>query len=89
MGIKGIDTKIATNENLIKHKNLTIKDKMSEIKLNKIEQNKIKQEILSAENKRKLSQEREKSIIEEMKAIKARLISFVVFDSVARETYST
>lgn len=73
MGIKGIDTKIATNENLIKHKNLTIKDKMSEIKLNEIEKNKIKQEILSAENKLKISQEREKSIIEEMKAVKTRI----------------
>ncbi len=70
--IKGFDTQIATNENLIKHKELVIKDKLSDIKINQIEKNKIRQEILSAENKLKISEDRVNSIIDEMKAVKER-----------------
>ena len=70
--IKGFDTQIATNENLIKHKELVIKDKLSDIKINQIEKNKTRQEILSAENKLKISEDRVNSIIDEMKAVKER-----------------
>ena len=71
--MKGIDTKITENENLIKLKELNIKDALNEIKLEEIEKNKIKQEILSAENKLKISEEREKNILEEMKTVKQRI----------------
>ncbi len=57
--IKSFDTKISTNENLIKK--------------NKIEKNKIRQEIISAENKLKISGGRVNSIMEEMKAVKERI----------------
>jgi len=70
--IKGFDTQIATNENLIKNKELVIKDKLSDIKINQIEKNKTRQEILSAENKLKISEDRVNSIIDEMKAVKER-----------------
>ena len=57
--LKGIDTEISTNENLIKR--------------NKIEKNKIRQKIISAENKLKISGDRVNSIMEEMKAVKKRI----------------
>jgi capsular polysaccharide biosynthesis protein len=71
--MKGIDTEITENENLIKLKELNIKDALNEIKLEEIEKNKIKQEILSAKNKLKISEEREKNILEEMKTVKQRI----------------
>jgi len=71
--MKGIDTEITENENLIKLKELNIKDTLNEIKLKEIEKNKIRQEILSAENKLKISEERGKNILEEMKAVKQRI----------------
>ena len=71
--MKGIDTKITENENLIKLKELNIKDALNEIKLEEIEKNKIRQEILSSENKLKISEEREKNILEEMKTVKQRI----------------
>jgi len=71
--MKGIDTKITENENLIKLKELNIKDALNEIKLEEIEKNKIRQEILSAKNKLKISEEREKNILEEMKSVKQRI----------------
>jgi len=71
--MKGIDTKITENENLIKLKEFNIKDALNEIKLEEIEKNKIRQEILSAENKLKISEEREKNILEEMKTVKQRI----------------
>jgi capsular polysaccharide biosynthesis protein len=71
--MKGIDTKITENENLIKLKEFNIKDTLNEIKLKEIDKNKIKQEILSAENKLKISEEREKNILEEMKTVKQRI----------------
>jgi capsular polysaccharide biosynthesis protein len=71
--IKGIDSQVMANENLIKLKELIIKDKLSEIKLNQIEKNKTREEILSAEKKLKISEERVKNIIDEMKAVKERI----------------
>ena len=71
--IKSIDTKIATNENLIKQNELTIEDKKNEIKLNEIEKNKIRQKIGSAENKHEISIGREKSISAEKKAVRNRI----------------
>jgi len=71
--IKATDTKIATNENLIKQNELTIEDKLNEIKLNEIKKNKTKQKIGAAENKHEISIERENSISEEKKAVKKRI----------------
>ena len=70
--IKGLDTQVANNENLIKQKGLNIKNNGSEIKLNQIEQNKTRQIILSSKNKLKISEDRVKSIMEEMKEVKKR-----------------
>ncbi|MBE0461805.1 MAG: hypothetical protein IBX60_09270 [Candidatus Aminicenantes bacterium] len=63
--IKGIDTKIITNENAIKEKEIDIRAK-------EIDKAKITQQINSAENKLKISQERVISIMEEMKTVKSR-----------------
>lgn len=71
--MKGIDTRITENENLIKLKEFNIKDAENEIKLQEIEKTKMKQEISSAENKLKISEDREKSILEEMKTVKQRI----------------
>ncbi len=70
---KGLDTQVAINENLIKQKGLNINNKGSEIKLNQIEKNKARQKILSSENKLKISEDRVKSILEEMKTVKKRI----------------
>lgn len=71
--IKGIDTRIETQENSIKHNELTIKDKLNEIKLKEIEKNMKSQEILSAVNKVKISEDRGKSILNELKTVKERI----------------
>lgn len=71
--IKDIDTRIRTSESLIKHKELLIKDNLTEIKLKQIGKNKIQQEILSAENKSEISEERGKNILLEMKEVKKRI----------------
>jgi len=71
--IKGIDTRIETQENSIKHNELIIKDNLNEIKLKKIEKNMKSQEILSAANKVKISEERGKSILNELKTVKERI----------------
>lgn len=71
--IKGIDTRIETQENSIKHNELTIKDKLNEIKLKQIEKNMKSQEILSAVNKVKISEDRGKSILNELKTVKERI----------------
>jgi len=70
--IKDIDTQIANNENLIKQKGFNIKNKGSEIKFNQIEKNKARQIMLSSENKLEISEDRVKSIMEEMKEVKKR-----------------
>lgn len=64
--IKGIDTQISTSENEIKKKNIDIQSK-------EIEKTMIKQGILSAQNKLKISEERFKNIMDEMKAVKQRI----------------
>ncbi len=85
--IKSVDTQISTNENLIKFKELIIRDRLNEIKIKEneikakkidiqskeIEKTKIKQEILSAKNKLKISEDRVNSIMEEMKTVKKRI----------------
>ena len=71
--IKGIDTRIETQENSIKQNELTIKDKLNEIKLKEIEKNMKSQEILSAVNKVKISEDRGKSILNELKTVKERI----------------
>jgi LPS O-antigen subunit length determinant protein (WzzB/FepE family) len=71
--IKSIDSEISTNEISIKKNDLLIKEKLNAIKLKEIEKIKIKQEILSAENKLKISEERFTSITEEMKSVKKRI----------------
>jgi succinoglycan biosynthesis transport protein ExoP len=64
--IKGVDTKIATNANMIKQKNLDIQSARIEI-------SKTKQEISSAQTKLKISEERLDKIIQEMKSVKDRV----------------
>jgi len=85
--IKSIDTQISSSENLINLKNLTIEDRNNAIKIKKndikikkidissreIEKTKVSQEIQSAKNKQKISEERVNSIIEEMKSVKKRI----------------
>ena len=71
--IKGIDTRIEAQENSIKQNELTIKDKLNEIKLKEIEKNMKSQEILSAVNKVKISEDRGKSILNELKTVKERI----------------
>jgi succinoglycan biosynthesis transport protein ExoP len=64
--IKGVDTKIATNANMIKQKNLDIESAGIDIA-------KTKQEILSDQTKLKISEERLDKIIEEMKSVKEKV----------------
>ena len=71
--IKGIDTQIADNENLIRYKELTIKQYLNNISLKEIEKNKIRQESISSENTLLISEERVKSILGEMKTVKGRI----------------
>ncbi|MEE9361254.1 MAG: Wzz/FepE/Etk N-terminal domain-containing protein [Cellulophaga sp.] len=71
--IKGIDIEIANNKNLIKQKELDKKNKLGEIKFNQIEKNKTRQEMISGGNKLKISEERVKSIMDELKAVKKRI----------------
>ena len=85
--IKGIDTQISTNENLMKHKELVIKDKLNGIRIKEneikaknidiqseeIEKTKLSQGILSTENKLKISEDRVKNIMDEMKTVKERI----------------
>ena len=71
--IKSIDTQIDTNNNLIKHKELTKKEKLSEIKFNQIEKNKTRQGILTAGKKLKISEDRVNNIIDETKEVKKRI----------------
>jgi capsular polysaccharide biosynthesis protein len=62
---KAIDSKITTYEKEIKKKELDIQSK-------EIEKSKTKQQILSADNKLKISEQRFSSITEEMKSVKKR-----------------
>ena len=71
--IKGIDIGIANNKNLIKQKELDKKNKLGEIKLNQIEKNKTRQEMFSGGKKLKISENRVKSIMDELKTVKKRI----------------
>ena len=71
--IKSIDSQVETKKNLIKHKELVKKDKLSEIKLNQIDKNITRQEILTAEKKLKISENRVDSIMNELKEVKKRI----------------
>lgn len=64
--IKGIDTRIATNENLIKQKEIDIRS-------GEVDITKARQEIVSAQAKLKISEERFDKITEEMKNVKDRV----------------
>lgn len=64
--IKGVETQVANNQNLIKQKNLDIQS-------SEIEKSKLKSEITSAQNKLKISEERFKNIFDEMKSVKERI----------------
>jgi capsular polysaccharide biosynthesis protein len=64
--IKGIDTRIITNQNMIKQKEIDIQS-------GEIEITKTKQEIASGHTRLKISEERMDKIIEEMKSVKDRV----------------
>ncbi len=71
--MKNIETQIESQNNLINHKNLVIKDNLNTIELQKIQKNKLKQQIITAKNKLEISKQRVDSITEEMKTVKERL----------------
>jgi len=85
--VKGLENLVAGNENLINQKELSIKDKLNDIKIieNEIKLKKIdiqekerqksekKLEIESTGNLLKISQEREKNILSELKEFKQRI----------------
>lgn len=78
--IKSIEISISNLENSIKSKELLIKDKENEIKSKRfeiqsreIEKSKVNQEIFSTRNKVKISEERMKTLTEEMKEVKGRI----------------
>ncbi len=64
--IKSITTQVAAKENDIKTKTLDIQSKNIEI-------DKTQQEIIAAGNKLKISEERSRSLVEEMKGVKTRI----------------
>jgi capsular polysaccharide biosynthesis protein len=64
--MKGISTQIALKENDIKTKGLDIQSLNIEIE-------KTRQEIIAAGNKLKISEDRSRSLVEEMKGVKARI----------------
>jgi uncharacterized protein involved in exopolysaccharide biosynthesis len=78
--LKMIDAQIANLENKIKSLELSIKDKENEIKLyelsiqsKEIERNRLNQDILSTKNKIKISEDRIKTLLDEMKVVKERM----------------
>lgn len=71
--MKAIDAEIENKENEIQLKNLVIKDNLNEIKIYQIDKVKTQQIILYSGNKLKISSDRVKSIMEEMKAVKKRI----------------
>lgn len=70
--MKSVDTSIENNESQIRLKELNIKDTLNEIKLSQIEKTQTFQMIQSTENKLKISEEREKAILNELKAVKKK-----------------
>ncbi|MGB9006208.1 MAG: Wzz/FepE/Etk N-terminal domain-containing protein [Candidatus Aminicenantales bacterium] len=75
--IKNIDSQTASEieltKNQINYKELIIKDNLNKIKLLDIEINKAVQKVISTEKLVKISEERGKNIVEEMKTAKARI----------------
>jgi len=71
--IKDKGNEIKTKENGIKKKNNNIQLKELDIQSREIEKDRIKKEIESFQNKFKISEERVKSIMDEMKAVKKRI----------------
>jgi capsular polysaccharide biosynthesis protein len=71
--IKSIDTEVTTKQNSIKDMENDIKVKDFDIRSQVIEKEKIKGETEANKNKITISEERSKSILEEMKAVKARV----------------
>jgi len=71
--IKDKENEIKTKENEIKKKNNNIQLKELDIQSREIEKDRIKKEIVSFQNKLKISEDRVKSIMDEMKAVKKRI----------------
>ena len=71
--IKDKENEIKTKENEIKNKNNNIQLKELDIQSREIEKDRIKKEIESFHNKLKISEERVKSIMDEMKTVKKRI----------------
>lgn len=71
--IKSIDTEITTKQNSMKDLDNEIKVKHLDIKSQEIEKERIKGETESNKNKIVISEERSKSILEEMKSVKGRI----------------
>jgi len=71
--IKSIDTQITTKQNSMKDMENDIKVKDFDIRSQEIEKERIKGEIEANKNKIVISEERSKSILEEMKLVKGRI----------------
>jgi capsular polysaccharide biosynthesis protein len=71
--IKSTDTEMLTKQNSMKDKENDIKFKQFDITSQEIEKERIKGEIESNKNKITISEERSKSILEEMKTVKGRI----------------
>lgn len=71
--IKSIDTQITTKQNSMKDMENDIKVKGFDIRSQEIEKDRIKGEIEANKNKIAISEERSKSILEEMKSVKGRV----------------
>jgi capsular polysaccharide biosynthesis protein len=80
--VKSIDTQITTKQNSMKDMENDIKVKGFDIRSQEIEKERIKGEIEANKNKIAISEERSKSILEEMKSVKARI------DDIDRELMS-
>jgi capsular polysaccharide biosynthesis protein len=80
--VKSIDTQITTKQNSMKDMENDIKVKGFDIRSQEIEKERMKGEIEANKNKIAISEERSKSILEEMKSVKARI------DDIDRELMS-
>jgi len=70
---KDIDTQIDLYENQVDYKALVMKDHLNDIKLSQIEVDSARQEIRSLEQKLVISEERAKTLLEEMKTARVRI----------------
>ena len=71
--VKSIDTQITTKQNSMKDMENDIKVKGFDIRSQEIEKDRIKGEIEANKNKIAISEERSKSILEEMKSVKGKI----------------